>query len=113
MASQGKSIVMLMDNASSHDIPSVSATEQHGLQTIKLTNVLVVFLPANTTSHVKPLDAGIIAAFKAHYKAHCIDQSRPFLQCCMHASLQSSPAGAAHDHRNRLAYINKSMSSQH
>lgn len=72
MASQGKSIVMLMDNASSHDIPSVSATEQHGLQTIKLTNVLVVFLPANTTSHVQPLDAGIIAAFKAHYKAHML-----------------------------------------
>ena len=72
MASQGKSIVILMDNAASHAIPSVPTIEQHGLQTIKLTNVLVVFLPANTTSRVQPLDAGIIAAFKSHYKVHLL-----------------------------------------
>ena len=72
MASQGKSILILMDNASSHAIPSVATVEQHGLETIKLSNVLVVFLPANTTSHVQSLDAGIIAAFKSHYKVHLL-----------------------------------------
>ncbi|XP_061165650.1 tigger transposable element-derived protein 6-like [Saccostrea echinata] len=44
-----------MDNASSHAIP-------------KLTNVKIHFLPPTTTSHLQPLDAGIIQAFKAHYR---------------------------------------------
>lgn len=49
MASHSKSVVILMDNASSHAIPTVATTEQCGLHTIKLSNVLVVFLPASTT----------------------------------------------------------------
>ena len=52
MVNQNISVVILVDNASSHALPSVVSVEQFGLQTAKLTNVLVVFLPANTTSHV-------------------------------------------------------------
>ena len=67
MASEGKSIIMLMDNAASHKIPSMDFEQIHGLETLRLSNMLIVYPPPNTTSHVQPLDAGIIAAFKQHY----------------------------------------------
>ena len=70
MASQGRHILLLTDNAASHGIPSIPTEKVHGLNALRLSNVLIVFLPPNTTSHVQPLDAGIIAAFKQHYRLH-------------------------------------------
>lgn len=55
MRRQRRHVLLLMDNAPSHIIP-------------ELTNVKVHFLPPTTTSHLQPLDAGIIAAFKARYR---------------------------------------------
>ena len=72
MANQGKHILLLMDNASSHKIPSMPLEQIHGLDSFSLSNVKVVYLPPNTTSHVQPLDAGIIAAFKQHYRTHLL-----------------------------------------
>lgn len=72
MASQRKHILMLMDNASSHRVPTIALEKIHGLDSFKLSNVLVVYLPPNTTSKVQPLDAGIIAAFKQHYRTHLL-----------------------------------------
>jgi DNA-binding XRE family transcriptional regulator len=57
MKKEKKKIIMLLDNASSH----VG-------EDLDLSNVKLHFLPANTTAHLQPLDAGIIWSFKCHYK---------------------------------------------
>ena len=67
MADAGRHILLLMDNAASHMLPA-EASEQEDLKVIKLSNITLLFLPANTTSVVQHLDAGIIHAFKAHYR---------------------------------------------
>jgi len=56
MRRQERKILMLLDNASSH--PS----------DVELCNVTLSFLPPITTSHLQPLDSGIIKCFKSHYR---------------------------------------------
>ena len=60
---QNKKILLLVDNASSH-----ISSQQGNSDVLNLTHVEVAFLPPNTTSHLQPLDAGVIKSFKAHYK---------------------------------------------
>ena len=59
MRNQKRKILLMLDNASSH---GQEDDYSH------LTHVKVKFLPANTTSHLQPLDAGIIRTFKAYYR---------------------------------------------
>ena len=54
----GEEVLLLMDNAPSHKL-------EEGI-VLKCTRVK--FLPPNTTTHLQPMDAGIIANFKHHYK---------------------------------------------
>lgn len=54
MRSQERHVLLLVDNVSSHRLDT------------PLSNVNVQALPPNTTAMLQPLDAGIIASFKAH-----------------------------------------------
>ena len=56
---QNRRVALLLDNASCH---GTIATLPF------LRNVEVIFLPANTTSRLQPMDAGIIASIKQRYK---------------------------------------------
>lgn len=58
MVRQGRKILLLLDNVSSHS-PDLKES---------FSNIKVVFLPKNTTSRLQPLDAGIIKNFKVHYR---------------------------------------------
>ncbi|EIW65530.1 hypothetical protein TREMEDRAFT_36159 [Tremella mesenterica DSM 1558] len=56
MRSQNLHILLMVDNFRGHEVP------------LGITNIRVEFFAPNLTAHVQPLDAGIIAAFKAHYR---------------------------------------------
>lgn len=58
MKRAGRKILLLMDQASPH-------TLEEGFVP---SNIKIHHLPANTTTHLQPCDAGIIWSFKAHYR---------------------------------------------
>ena len=71
MRNQKRKVLLIMNNAPSHSVPNLSNVEIH-------------FLPPTTTSHLQPLDAGIIQCFKGHYRRQhlrhlvdCIDNDAP------------------------------------
>ena len=56
MANKGRKELLLLDNVSSH------------FPDIELRSIRLHYLPPNTTSHLQPLDAGIIKTFKSWYR---------------------------------------------
>lgn len=58
-----RKVLLLMDNFSAHKV-AIELIEQHR----PFQNILVAWLPPNSTSKTQPLDQGIIASFKAHYR---------------------------------------------
>ncbi|XP_037529357.1 tigger transposable element-derived protein 6-like [Rhipicephalus sanguineus] len=56
MMSEKRQVVLVLDNCSAHHV------------NLKLKAVSLKFLPANTTAKSQPMDQGVIAAVKAHYK---------------------------------------------
>ena len=57
MQDANRKVLLLLDNAPSHVV-----------RDLPLTNVQVFLFPANTTSKIQPMDAGIIATFKRRYR---------------------------------------------
>jgi hypothetical protein len=72
MQAELRHIVMLLDNAPTHIPPETTKEVLMGFDVYRLSNITIIFLPANTTSIVQPLDQGIIAAFKAHYRLQLV-----------------------------------------
>ncbi|UYV79472.1 SLC37A4 [Cordylochernes scorpioides] len=57
LVSEGRRILLLLDNATSHCVPNDG-----------LSNIKIHFLPPNMTANLQPLDSGIIKSFKAQYR---------------------------------------------
>mmetsp|Transcript_16178 Transcript_16178/g.43921 ORF Transcript_16178/g.43921 Transcript_16178/m.43921 type:complete len:272 (+) Transcript_16178:917-1732(+) len=71
----GEIVWLLMDNSSTHKIPNfLGATAEnwngggYWVRGFSYGCLRVAFLPPNTTALVQPMDAGIIRAFKAHFR---------------------------------------------
>ena len=62
--STDRKVILLIDGAGCHGRPG----DYH------LSNTTVHFFPPNCTSHLQPLDAGIIRALKARYRSKVIDR---------------------------------------
>jgi hypothetical protein len=63
MRSEGRKVLLLMDNFSGHEL---AVQLIGGLQS--LSHVRIAWLPPNTTSAWQPMDQGIIASFKLQYR---------------------------------------------
>ena len=58
---------MLLDKAAGHNLSDEVSKDK------ELANVRVEYLPANTTSIMQPLDAGIIKSFMVRFKQILVD----------------------------------------
>ncbi|CAI5958843.1 unnamed protein product [Closterium sp. NIES-64] len=69
---EGRKIVVLLDNASSHALKTEGAMteDMFGFRTVALGNIRLAYLPPNTTCFTQPLDQGLIAMAKARYCQH-------------------------------------------
>jgi hypothetical protein len=68
----GRRVVLITDNAPTHIIISAEEEKEHELRVFNLSHIKVVFLPPNVTSKAQPLDQGIIASLKAHYRRYLV-----------------------------------------
>ncbi|KAH9468531.1 hypothetical protein Pst134EA_033366 [Puccinia striiformis f. sp. tritici] len=64
LRAEKRSILLLVDNFRGHAVPEDG-----------MSNIRVEFFAPNLTSHVQPLDAGIIKCLKSHYRKKAISRS--------------------------------------
>ena len=70
---RGKNAVLLVDNASSRRCIFEEIKAEDGLHHVRYSeNLLVLFLPANMTSEIHPMDMGIMAKFKTLYRSRFV-----------------------------------------
>ena len=60
-------IALVTDNCPTHPPPISPPIDYKGPTPPLLTNITLIYLLPGTTSFLQPLDAGIIASFKAAY----------------------------------------------
>jgi DDE superfamily endonuclease/Tc5 transposase DNA-binding domain/Fission yeast centromere protein N-terminal domain len=72
---RGRKVLLLLDNFSGHELGVQKVGGLDGLE-----NVRIRWLPPNTTSHWQPLDQGIIASFKLHYRRQWVNYIIRMLQ---------------------------------
>ena len=65
---EGRTLVLILDNCSTHI--QTRDLANHG---IVLKNTKLLYLPPDTTSKIQPCDAGIIRIFKVYYKK-CLNE---------------------------------------
>ena len=63
-----RQIALVTDNCPTHPPPTAPPIDYKGPTPPVLTHITLIYLPPNTTSFLQPLDAGIIASFKAAYR---------------------------------------------
>ena len=68
IGAQGRKILILLDNAASHQVQGMEKTTIGGFEAFVLSNITLLFFPPNVTSVVQPMDQGVIVALKVHYK---------------------------------------------
>jgi DDE superfamily endonuclease. len=61
----GRKVVLLMDNFSAHEAVYAEIGQQ-------LQDILIIWLPVNSTTRYQPLDQGIIRTWKAYWKRQWI-----------------------------------------
>ncbi|CAI5528796.1 unnamed protein product [Closterium sp. Naga37s-1] len=105
MYAEGRHIVILLDNASTHVLTSRGATSEDlfGFRTRSLSNVRLVYLPPNTTCFTQPLDQGLIAMAKARYRQHWL---RAFTARCNAEGATSCVARFKPNLRDVVAWLN-------
>ena len=58
---ENRNVLLFLDNFSGHH-------DTKNSQILKLTNIKLIYFPANCTSVCQPMDQGIIQSFKVHYR---------------------------------------------
>ena len=70
-----KNMLLIVDNFLAYKITEnciKKLTYSGGFCSYQFQNLIFLFLPPNITSMIRPLDQGVIAVFKAHYRRHHI-----------------------------------------
>lgn len=63
-----RQVILISDNAPTHPHPSSPPKNYTGSQPPTLTHIQLIYIEPNLTAFLQPLDAGIIATFKAAYR---------------------------------------------
>ena len=74
LKAQNQHVLLWVDNFSGHTLPA------------SITNIRMEFFSPNLTSHIQPMDAGIIWCFKAHYQKLFVARSIDCYDVGIHSS---------------------------